>query len=102
MPISAEPFLLTSLPIMTRARRQPSTLPRIPISFPVSVTAPRVLPIEVRYIAHNASSNHGFGIDLYWVTPDAKRDQSSKPIAELVPSDALFIEPPIPIEPAVV
>jgi hypothetical protein len=64
---------------------------------PVAVDGPRVLPIEVRYVGRNASSNHGFGIDLYWVTPDAKRDQAGKPIAELVPAAALFTEPPEPI-----
>jgi hypothetical protein len=64
---------------------------------PVPIEAPRVVPIEIRYVARNASSTHGFGIDLYWVTPDAKRNDAGKPIAELVPSDALFTEPPEPI-----
>lgn len=69
---------------------------------PVTVTGPRVLPIEVRYLAQNASSVHGFGIDLYWVRPDGTRDPSGKPVAELVPTTALLTEPPSPIQLAVV
>lgn len=69
---------------------------------PVPVTGPRTLPIEVRYLARGGSSVHGAGIDLYWVTPDAKRDQAGKPIAELVPAAALSTEPPEPIAQALV
>jgi hypothetical protein len=69
---------------------------------PVPMTGPRTLPIEIRYLARGGSSVHGSGIDLYWVTPDAKRDDAGKPIAELVPAAALSTEPPEPIAPAVV
>jgi hypothetical protein len=91
--------------IVSEAFRYPDANPaphpsRLAYVVPVPVDGPRVLPIEVRYVAYNASSTHGFGIDLYWVTPDAKRDDAGKPIAELVPAAALITETPEPITPA--
>lgn len=60
---------------------------------PVTVDGPRDLPIEVRYRMYNIGGP-GFGIDLYWVTPDSPRGPSGRPIAQIVPTDALFVEPP--------
>lgn len=67
---------------------------------PVPVDGPRELPIEVRYVARNVSG--GFGIDLYWVTPDAQRDAAGTPIAELVPAAALSTEPTQAVQSATV
>jgi hypothetical protein len=61
---------------------------------PLPIDRPCVLPLEVRYAKGNASALRGFGIDLYWVTPDARRDAKGRPIAEIVPAAALFVEPP--------
>lgn len=93
--------------IASEAFRYPDAKPaphpsRHAYAVPVPVEGPRVVPIEVRYVARNASSTHGFGIDLYWVTPDARRDDAGKPIAELIPPDALFTEPPEPVARSVV
>lgn len=60
---------------------------------PIEVEGPRLYPIEVRYVANNIGSV-GFGIDLYWVTPGAQRDGSGKPLAELVPVEALYPQVP--------
>lgn len=68
--------------------------PRQCYLLPVTVPAPVDLPIEVRYVMENQSSATGFGIDLYWVTPDSPKDAHGKPIAQLVPSEALFIATP--------
>jgi hypothetical protein len=65
---------------------------------PVEVDSPRVLPIEVRFSTYTMSSTIGYGIDLYWVTPDAPRDPSGKPLAQIVPSDVLYVDPPVPVE----
>ena len=68
---------------------------------PVTIDGPRDLPIEVRYTAGMSVSGHArnaFGIDLFWVTPDSPRDANGKPVANFVPSDALYTEPPNPIE----
>lgn len=67
---------------------------------PVSVDAPRDMPIEVRFATDNAGDG-GFGIDLYWVTPDSKRDPAGKPVAELVPTDALYVDAPGPLDESV-
>jgi len=67
---------------------------------PVSVDAPRDVPIEVRFATENAGDG-GFGIDLYWVTPDSKRDPAGKPVAELVPTDALYVDAPGPLDESV-
>lgn len=64
---------------------------------PITVEAPRDLPIEVRYNGWRSETT-GRGIDLFWVTPNSPRDPSGKPIAQLVPSDVLYTEPPGPIE----
>jgi hypothetical protein len=71
----------------------------------VSVDAPRDFPIEVRYnptwhFTHWPSEP--FGVDLFWVTPDSPRDDKGKPIASIVPSNALYTDPPGPIEKSVV
>ncbi len=66
---------------------------------PVTIDAPRDLPIEVAY---NAWEKYTAGIDLFWVTPDSLRDANGKPIAQIVPSDALYVDPPGPIEQPVV
>src|SRR5262249_19181798 len=63
------------------------------------------LPIEVRYnsLKRSYGGNYpsaGVGIDLFWATPDSPRNASGKPIAEIVPSDALYTEPPGPVEKA--
>ncbi len=64
---------------------------------PVTAEAPRVLPIEVRFSQHNLGG--GIGIDLLWVTPDSPRDpKTGKPVAQIVPKEALFVEPPGPID----
>src|SRR5260370_3990532 len=68
---------------------------------PVSIEAPRDLPIEVQYnpmghFTHWAS--HPLGIDLFWVTPDSPRDANGKPIAKILPGDALYSDPPSQIE----
>lgn len=60
---------------------------------PIVVSRPGVLPIEVRYAMRNIGST-GFGIDLYWVTPDSPRGADDKRIAEIVPSEALLPEDP--------
>lgn len=93
--------------IASDAFRYPEAKPapapsRIAYAVPVPVSGARVLPIEVRYVGRNASSTHGFGIDLYWVTPDAPKDQQGKPIAQIVPTEALYVEPPEPVKPAAV
>lgn len=61
---------------------------------PIPIDRPRAFPIEVRFVMLNLSPKLGYGIDLYWVTPDAKRDAKGRPIAELVPTEALFVDPP--------
>lgn len=61
---------------------------------PVTVSGPRDVPIEIRYVLHGVSSPW---IDLYWVTPDSPRNAAGKPIAQLVPTEALFVEAPGPI-----
>jgi hypothetical protein len=68
---------------------------------PISVTGPRVMPIEVRYQILS-SSGVPRGIDLYWVTPDAPRDSKGTPIAAIVPPEALFVEPPAPVSASIV
>jgi hypothetical protein len=55
---------------------------------PVVATAGAELPIDLRYMRHD-SSGHLRGVDLYWVTPDARADAQGRKIAELVPTDAL-------------
>ncbi|HVR44640.1 MAG TPA: hypothetical protein VMS56_14485, partial [Thermoanaerobaculia bacterium] len=65
---------------------------------PVIVDGPRDFPIEVRLSTRNPSAYTGFGIDLYWVTPDSPRDESGKPIATIVPGEAFSVEPPHPVE----
>lgn len=79
--------------------------PREQYVVPVSVDAPRDLPIEVHYNASNHFTHWGsepFGIDLFWVTPDSPRDDKGKLVASIVPSEALYTEPPSPIEKPVV
>ncbi len=63
---------------------------------PIVAATPRVLPIEVRYMIHDSASK-ARGIYLYWVTPDSPRDATGKAIASIVPSEALFVEPPEPV-----
>ncbi len=64
---------------------------------PVTVKGPRVVPIEVRYWNFGTGAVAP-GIDLYWVTPDSPRDtKTGKPIPEIVPAEALYIDPPEPI-----
>jgi hypothetical protein len=75
--------------------------PRFQYIIPVSIDAPRDLPLEVRYnpsghFTHWASEP--FGVDLFWVTPDSPRDAHGKPIASIVPNDALYTEAPGQIE----
>lgn len=75
--------------------------PRETYVVPVSIDAPRDLPIEVQYnpsqhFSHLASEP--FGIDLFWVTPDSPHDANGKPIAKIVPSEVLHAEPPSTIE----
>ncbi len=65
---------------------------------PVTIDKARDLPIEVRYVRSGSSGSIGFGVDLYWVTPDSKKDPSGKAIAEIVPTEALYVEAPGPIE----
>lgn len=60
---------------------------------PVTVSGPRDFPIEVQHEYHSYSG----WIDLYWVTPDSPRNAAGKPIAQLVPTEALFVEAPGPI-----
>jgi hypothetical protein len=60
---------------------------------PVTVSGPRDFPIEVQHLYDGYSG----WIDLYWVTPDSPRDGAGKPIAQLVPTEALFVEAPGPI-----
>ena len=67
---------------------------------PVTVDRPRDFPIEVHYAIQGGQRL--LGIDLLWVTPDAKRDASGKPIADIVPSDALYVDAPGPIDKSVV
>lgn len=79
--------------------------PRYQYVVPVSIDAPRDVPIEVHYnpsahFTHRASEP--FGIDLFWVMPDSPRDANGKHIASIVPSDALYTEAPGPIEKPVV
>jgi hypothetical protein len=66
---------------------------------PVTVESARDLPIEVRY---GGASAGVIGIDLFWVTPDSPKDPSGKPLAKLVPADALYAEAPRPVEQPVV
>jgi len=54
---------------------------------PVTIDRPRDLPFEVRH--SNPRAFRPIGIDLFWVTPDSPRDASGKPVAQIVPSDAL-------------
>lgn len=65
---------------------------------PVSIDAPRDLSIEVPYNWASASGHEYEGIDLFWVTPDSPRDANGKPIAKIVPSDALYTEAPTETE----
>jgi hypothetical protein len=79
--------------------------PRDAYVVPVSIDAARDLPIEVHYnptwkFTHWA--NEPLGADLFWVTPDSPRNDKGKPIASIVPSNALYTEPPNPIEKSVV
>lgn len=60
---------------------------------PIEVEGPLVYPIEVRYVASNMGGV-GFGIDLYWTRPGGPKDPSGKPVAEIVPSEVLYVEPP--------
>jgi len=62
---------------------------------PIVAATPRVLPMEVGYHVKGYRGK-GPGIDLYWVTPDSARDAKGKAIASIVPSEALFVEPPEP------
>jgi hypothetical protein len=62
---------------------------------PVTIDAPRDVPIEVDY---QMWTNRLRGIDLFWVTPDAPRDANGRPIAQIVPGDALYVDPPGAIE----
>jgi hypothetical protein len=57
---------------------------------PVNIDRPRDLPIEVKY---QSWVQEGVGIDLFWVTPDSPRDAKGHPVAQIVPADALFVEP---------
>lgn len=66
---------------------------------PVTVSGPRDLPIEVDYTASGVGV---IGIDLMWVTPDSPKDSGGKPIAKIVPAEALYAEAPGPIEPPAV
>jgi hypothetical protein len=61
---------------------------------PVTVGGPRDLPLEVRYAFHEGAVPW---IDLYWVTPESPRDAAGKPIAEIIPATALFVEAPGPV-----
>lgn len=75
--------------------------PRDTYAVPVSIDAPRDLPIEVQYnptqhFSHAA--NEPFGIDLFWVTPDSPREANGKPIAKIVPREVLYTVPPATIE----
>jgi len=67
---------------------------------PVTVETPRNVAIEVRHAigATLGVKNQPRGIDLFWVTPDSPRDASGKPVAQIVPGDVLYTEPPSPIE----
>lgn len=65
---------------------------------PVPIDGPRDLPIEVQYDSSERGPYNPLGIDLFWVTPDAPRDANGKPIARIVPADALYTEPPGTIE----
>ena len=60
-------------------------------AIPVTISTPRVVPIEVRFAMSPLGSQ---GIDLYWVTPDSPRDSSGRQVAELVPSEALYVDAP--------
>jgi hypothetical protein len=61
---------------------------------PLEITADRLdWPLEIRYFARNMGGT-GFGIDLYWVTPDSAKDASGKAIAQIVPTDSLYTAPP--------
>ena len=66
---------------------------------PVPIDRPRDLPIEVQY---QAWAHDHQGIDLFWVTPDSAKDANGKPIAQIVPPDVLYTDPPSTAEPAVV
>ncbi len=83
----------------------PRASPEASYVVPLTIDAPRDLPIEVRLNAQSlgialafAHSYGAVGIDLFWVTPDSPRDASGKPVAQIVPSDVLYTEPPGPIE----
>lgn len=52
---------------------------------PITVDQPRELALELRFVANGA----GGGVDLLWVTPDAPRGSGDKPMARLVPPEAL-------------
>lgn len=74
-------------------QRDESNMTRSGYVVPVTVDAPRDVPIEVRFATDNLGSV-GFGIDLYWVTPDSRRDAAGKPVAELIPAEALYVDAP--------
>ncbi|HVH71422.1 MAG TPA: hypothetical protein VNB49_09970, partial [Candidatus Dormibacteraeota bacterium] len=79
--------------------------PRTQYVTPVPIDAARDLSIEVRYSTGDAVSGHGSagaGIDFFWVTPDSPRDANGKPIASIVPSDALYTEASGPIDKPIV
>ena len=72
---------------------------------PVLIDEPRDLPIEVRYNALQHGTNwpqDPLGIDLFWVTPESRLNATGKPIAQIVPSEALYTAPPGPIAEPVV
>jgi hypothetical protein len=58
---------------------------------PITIDSARDFPLEVRYRPHH---NRPVGIDLYWITPDSPRDDEGNPIAEIVPPEVLFVDPP--------
>lgn len=66
---------------------------------PVRVEKEQVLPIEVRYLRHTHRGGPR-GIDLYWVTPDSLADADGKPIAQIIPAEALYVDPPGPVRQA--
>src|SRR5579859_613338 len=67
-------------------------------TIPVPIDKPRDVRIEVQYTAWT----HDQGIDLFWVSPDSPKDSNGKPIAQIVPSEVLYTDPPSTIEPPVV
>ncbi len=64
---------------------------------PVTVEAEQILPIEVRYLRHTHRGGPR-GIDLYWVTPDSSTDAGGKPLAQIIPAEALYVHAPGPIQ----